>query len=269
MTQTTTTTTTQSTHTSSNATQENLHLARGEKEFIHDEKTLQKQETQLQQRGGEHRRFRTFPKREKEEKTHAPQERVPEQEKRKETEKQEQKYNKQQEQQENRTKQKKEILKKGLKEQAAIQHDMQDMAMGQMYKIQGANIDYDEGRRMAENHIRDASELASESLQNDGMNGDMNKIEQAMSEFLQKGTPRAADIQQMARDMEPEVVAMAYTNVAKNAEHRDLIRLTILDEKLDFEQPKYERAFDRIRARDAEADRVLDKLDMQMGRERE
>lgn len=141
--------------------------------------------------------------------------------------------------------------------------------MGQMYKIQGANIDYDEGRRMAENHIRDASELASESLQNDGMNGDMNKIEQAMSEFLKKGTPRAADIRQMARDMEPEVIAMAYTNVAKNAERRDLIRLTILDEKLDFEQPKYERAFDRIRARDAEADRVLDKLDMQMGRERD
>ena len=269
MTQTTTTTTTQSTHVSSNATQENLHLARGEKEFIHDEKTLQKQETQLQQRGGEHRRFRTFPRREKEEKTHAPQEYTPEQEEKKETEKQEQKHHKQQEQQENRARQKKEILKKGLKEQAAIQHDMQDMAMGQMYKIQGANIDYDEGRRMAENHIRDASELASESLQNDGMNGDMNKIEQAMSEFLKKGTPRAADIRQMARDMEPEVVAMAYTNVAKNAERRDLIRLTILDEKLDFEQPKYERAFDRIRARDAEADRVLDKLDMQMGRERD
>lgn len=90
-----------------------------------------------------------------------------------------------------------------------------------------------------------------------------------MAGFLKDGNPSTREIQQMAKKTEPEVVAMAYTNVAKNASRRDLMRLTVLDEKLDFEQPKYERAFDRIRARDAEADRVLDKLDMEMGRERE
>lgn len=46
-------------------------------------------------------------------------------------------------------------------------------------------------------------------------------------------------------------------------------RLTKIDERFEFDHPSFERAFDGIRSRDAEADRVLDFVDMQMGRERE
>ena len=46
-------------------------------------------------------------------------------------------------------------------------------------------------------------------------------------------------------------------------------RLTKIDERFEFDHPAFERAFDSIRSRDVEADRVLDFVDMQMGRERE
>ena len=84
-----------------------------------------------------------------------------------------------------------------------------------------------------------------------------------------EGEPEIHTIQQMAQKTTPDVVAMAYTNVAKNAGCWELMRLTVIDEKLDFEQPKFEAAFDRIRRFDKEADRVLDRLDAEMGRERE
>ena len=267
-------TTTASTHAPSNSAQENLHLYRGEKEFTHDEKTLQKKETKLQQRGGEGQRphrFRPFAKREKGEPEHQSKEKEPGQRTEEQIERNKKERPRENEKQilkEKRKANEKKLARQELKEQSALQHDMRDAALGQMYKVPGANIDYDEAKRMAENHIRDAGELVSESMQNDGMQ-DVSRMEQVMAGFLKDGSPSPREIQQMAKETEPEVVAMAYTNVAKNAGRRDLMRLTVLDEKLDFEQPKYERVFDRIRARDAEADRVLDKLDMEMGRERE
>ena len=150
-------------------------------------------------------------------------------------------------------------------EKENLTHDMKDNALGQMYKIPGANLDYDEINKMAENHIRDTDELVSESLQNDGLN----QMQKAMEGYLKKGEPEIRTIQQMAQKTTPDVVAMAYTNVAKNAGRGELMRLTVIDEKLDFEQPKFEAAFDRIRHFDKEADRVLDWLDAEMGRERE
>ena len=66
-----------------------------------------------------------------------------------------------------------------------------------------------------------------------------------------------------------DVVAQAYVNVAKECNNGDMQRLTKIDERFEFDHPAFERAFDSIRSRDVEADRVLDFVEMQMGRERE
>ena len=58
----------------------------------------------------------------------------------------------------------------------------------------------------------------------------------------------------MTKDNDAGVIAQAYVNVAKECNN---------------DHHSFERAFDGIRSRDAEADRVLDFVDMQMGRERE
>ena len=64
----------------------------------------------------------------------------------------------------------------------------------------------------------------------------------------------------MTKDNDAGVIAQAYVNVAKECNNGDMQRLTKIDERFEF---------DGIRSRDAEADRVLDFVDMQMGRERE
>lgn len=160
----------------------------------------------------------------------------------------------------------KDINNKQNYEKQNFMHDMRDNALGQMYKTPGANLDYDEINKMADNHIRDADELVAESLQNKGL--EIEKMQHAMEGYVKKGDPELHEIKQMSQKVAPDVVAMAYTNVAKNAGRNDLMRLTIIDEKLDFEQPKFEAAFDQIRHFDKEADRVLDWLDAEIGRER-
>ena len=73
----------------------------------------------------------------------------------------------------------------------------------------------------------------------------------------------------MTKDNDAGVIAQAYVNVAKECNNGDMQRLTKIDERFEYDHPSFDRACDGIRSRDAEADRVLDFVDMQMGRERE
>lgn len=144
-----------------------------------------------------------------------------------------------------------------------IEHDMRDQALGQIYKIPGADLDYDELSKMAQNNIRDASEVASESLQNDGFKENVEEIKAIMSES------DMSSIKQLNYDYDIDVIAQAYIEIAKEASStRDILRLERISDACNFSHPAYERQFDYIRRIDKEADRVLDRLDMEIGLER-
>lgn len=157
----------------------------------------------------------------------------------------------------------KEKQKKEQHTHEMIEHDMRDQALGQIYKIPGADLDYDELSKMAQNNIRDASEVASESLQNDGFKENVEEVKAIMSEA------DTSSIKQLNYDYDIDVIAQAYIEIAKEASStRDILRLERISDACNFSHPAYERQFDYIRQIDKEADRVLDRLDMEIGLER-
>ena len=122
---------------------------------------------------------------------------------------------------------------------------------------------------MAKNNIRDSAELTGISLEDDGFANSVEEVQAMMKGYVFNGVPDIEEVYTMTKDKDTDVIAQAYVNVAKECNNSDMQRLTKIDERFDFDHPAFERAFDSIRSRDVEADRVLDFVDMQMGRERE
>lgn len=147
-------------------------------------------------------------------------------------------------------------------------HDMRDQALGQM-SVVGGNVDYDELQRMAKGGIRDTSELVNESLGNDGYETNVERIQKMMDGYVHEGKPDINTIAGLEKEYDAGEIAQAYVNVAKESSMRDLDRLEKIDDRLGLDRPVYEKEFDRIRANDRSADQVLDRLDMEFGRERE
>lgn len=150
-------------------------------------------------------------------------------------------------------------------------HDMTEQVLGQTYKVPGTNISYDDAAIMARNNIRDSAELTGISLEDDGFANSVEEVQAMMKGYVFNGVPDIEEVYTIAneRNYGADVVAQAYVNVAKECNNGDMQRLTKIDERFEFDHPAFERAFDSIRSRDVEADRVLDFVDMQMGRERE
>lgn len=151
---------------------------------------------------------------------------------------------------------------------AGIEHDMREQALGQIYKVAGSNIDYDEINKMSRNNIRDASELAGESLQNDGFDEKVDEIEKMMENNVRSGKPDINEIVEISHKEEPGVMAQAFVNVVKEASVKDTDGLSKIFDACNFEHPGYERIFDNIRNFDKAADMVMDKFEMAVGRER-
>ncbi len=154
------------------------------------------------------------------------------------------------------------------KKQLELEHDMVEQALGQIYAVPGANIDYDEINKMARNNIRDSSELARESLQNDGYTSEVNEVEMIMAKYIHEPKPDIKQIFELNEKYNMNVVANAYANVVKESTTMDLLRLEKIRDICRFDTPSYERVFDKIRAYDHSADIALDRLDMEFGIER-
>lgn len=61
-----------------------------------------------------------------------------------------------------------------------------------------------------------------------------------------------------------------YVNVLKEVDiNQNIQALTRIDEKFCFDHQAFETQFDYIREHDGAADHVLDKVEMELGRERE
>ena len=72
------------------------------------------------------------------------------------------------------------------------------------------------------------------------------------------------------RNYGADVVAQAYVNVLKEVDiNQNIQALTRIDEKFCFDHQAFETQFDYIREHDGAADHVLDKVEMELGRERE
>ena len=164
---------------------------------------------------------------------------------------------------------KKSIADKAKENSFSIERDIRDQALGQIYKIPGANIDYDELSKMAKNNIRDASELANESIQNDGFTGSVDEVKKAMSGYVNEGKPDINEIVKMSKTANMNTMAKAFTEVVKESCSMDAGRLSNIHDACEFDQPGYEAVFDRIRCFDKQADLAFDDFEMDLGRERE
>lgn len=260
-------------------TDQTLSTQREQKEFEKTDNTLDKENTKLQQSGQDKpERRRLFKKPKKEIDKELQRKDEPEIEKHSEQQKEKQPELEQTKDTKDQTKIRRdqEILRNGMtkSQQEAMAHDMRDMAIGQIYNIPGANVDYDEIDKMSKNNIRDASELADESLQNDGyvmqsQQDEISEAERAMEGYVKTGQPDIQFIEKLEEKYEPEIIAQAYVNVAKDLTRGEYKYLEKIEEKLDLGSERYECIFDNIRRVDKEADSVLDNIDLAFGRERE
>lgn len=243
---------------------------RVQKEFIKDDKATMDDLTKMQQRGGEKtvkpRLFKKQPK-EHEEK---------EREYECSAEKDEIKDSEKEAEKEIEKKQPEEIYNpKDMRPErlaaarAGMEHDMRDQTLGQIYKINGANVDYDEIQKMSRNGIRDSAEAAQESLANDGFTENVETVQKAMEGFIKQGKPDINELVKLDETFDKLTIVQAYSNVVKQASIRDVGKIERISEAFDFEHPAYDKAFDMIRSSDKEADSALDRMDMEMGIERE
>lgn len=234
---------------------------RNEKEFIKDDKSLREDASKLQQKGGAN-----DPRFEREILKNISKD------KKKEVEKDEtvlDEQNKNRFVKENPKSDYMDLRTKRIADlRAGVAHDMRDQALGQIYKIQGANVDYDEIDKMTRNNIRDVGELVDESLQNDGFDEKVSEVERVMTGYVYEGKPDINAISQLNRDYDMNVVANAFVDVVKEASVRDVKWLEKISDACQFEHPSYERVFDSIRAKDAVADKALDVLESEIGMER-
>ena len=157
------------------------------------------------------------------------------------------------------------------KEDAMI-HDMTEQVLGQTYKVPGTNISYDDAAIMARNNIRDSAELTGISLEDDGFANSVEEVQAMMKGYVFNGVPDIGEVYTIAneRNYGADVVAQAYVNVLKEVDiNQNIQALTRIDEKFCFDHQAFETQFDYIREHDGAADHVLDKVEMELGRERE
>lgn len=154
----------------------------------------------------------------------------------------------------------------------AIVHDMTEQVLGQTYKVPGTNISYDDAAIMAKNNIRDSAELTGISLEDDGFANSVEEVQAMMKGYVFNGVPDIGEVYTIAneRNYGADVVAQAYVNVLKEVDiNQNIQALTRIDEKFCFDHQAFETQFDYIREHDGAADHVLDKVEMELGRERE
>lgn len=228
----------------------NKELVKEERVWEKDERSLREDETRQQQRGGEHPlrvNVREIGKSE------------PEKEEKKEDVKENIKVQMEEPDR---------ITERRTTAQQYLEHDMRDQALGQMYAIPGANVDYDEINKMAKNRIRDVDELVLESLKNDGLRPiqEIREIERIMEDYLEGKNLTAINGLNEKYDMES--IARAYVNVAERSLVRDITKLERISETCHFECEAYERVFDHLQAQEPRIKKILDRLDMEMGIER-
>lgn len=154
--------------------------------------------------------------------------------------------------------------------QQGIEHDIRDQALGQIYRVPGADLDYDEVHRMSQNGIRDASELASESLQNDGYPmGQAADIAAGVMEGFLKGEKSPDDVKDLCSKCPVWDIVTAYANIAKQTSPMDADKMDRIGELCNFEHPAFEWALMVIRDTDKEADKALEQMEFILGQERE
>ena len=149
---------------------------------------------------------------------------------------------------------------------------MTEQVLGQTYKVPGTNISYEDAKIMAKNNIRDTDELTGISLEDDGFANSVSEIQKMMEGYVFNGVPDIEEAYVLAneRNYGADVIAQAYVNVLKEVDiNQNIQALTKIDEKFCFEHQAFEIQFDYIREHDGAADRVLDKVEMELGRERE
>lgn len=154
----------------------------------------------------------------------------------------------------------------------AMVHDMTEQVLGQTYKVPGTNISYDDAAIMARNNIRDSAELTGISLEDDGFANSVEEVQAMMKGYVFNGVPDIEEVHTIAneRNYGADVVAQAYVNVLKEVDiNQNIQALTRIDEKFCFDHQAFETQFDYIREHDGAADHVLDKVEMELGRERE
>ena len=154
----------------------------------------------------------------------------------------------------------------------AMIHDMTEQVLGQTYKVPGTNISYDDAAIMARNNIRDSAELTGISLEDDGFANSVEEVQAMMKGYVFNGVPDIEEVYTIAneRNYGADVVAQAYVNVLKEVDiNQNIQALTRIDEKFCFDHQAFETQFDYIREHDGAADHVLDKVEMELGRERE
>lgn len=154
----------------------------------------------------------------------------------------------------------------------AMVHDMTEQVLGQTYKVPGTNISYDDAAIMAKNNIRDSAELTGISLEDDGFANSVEEVQAMMKGYVFNGVPDIEEVYTIAneRNHGADVVAQAYVNVLKEVDiNQNIQALTRIDEKFCFDHQAFETQFDYIREHDGAADHVLDKVEMELGRERE
>lgn len=153
----------------------------------------------------------------------------------------------------------------------AMIHDMTEQVLGQTYKVPGTNISYDDAAIMARNNIRDSAELTGISLEDDGFANSVEEVQAMMKGYVFNGVPDIEEVYTIAneRNYGEDVVAQAYVNVLKEVDiNQNIQALTRIDEKFCFDHQAFETQFDYIREHDGAADHVLDKVEMELGRER-
>ena len=230
------------------------------REFIKDDKAIREDITKLQQKGGE-----TNPQFEHHIQQNIENYRSPKEEIKETEVKKEERNLKPQD----KSNDKSELNKKRARnKQLELEHDMVEQALGQIYDIPGANIDYDEINKMSRNNIRDTSELVNESLQNDGFTSAVQEVEKILSNYIHGESTDVSKIQKLNEEYHMDAIATAYIDIAKESTARDLPRLDKIREICRFEHPAYEKLFDRIRETDHAADMILDSLDRELGIER-
>lgn len=167
-------------------------------------------------------------------------------------------------------KEKKAIYKKTQQKQ--IEHDTREAVLGAVSGIQGANVDYDEIKRMSQNNIRDFGEAVHESLENDGFRKDdpcrISEIEKKIKGYIKEGKPDIYEIGELSKDFDKEEIAKAYVNVAEDISKSDMKYLEKAGDKLDIASERYERVFDRMREKDERVDKILDRVETGLGKER-
>lgn len=154
-----------------------------------------------------------------------------------------------------------------------LRHDIRDTALGEISGIPDADLDYNELDQMSKSGIRDSAELVSESLENDNIPSDIENIKNDMIRYAETGRPTLQELKQHEKDFHANKIAEAFALAAIEEKEKHIPRMMEpfmkIAEAFDFDQPRYENAFDRLRDNNRDIDRIMDKLDYEFGIERE